>query len=51
MTSMPSVGEVLLDLGEELLDLLGREVVDGDAFEQVLGGHEPALTPLAVIAP
>ena len=43
MTSMPSLREVLLDLGQELLDLLGREVLDGDRFEEVLGGDEPAL--------
>ena len=36
-------GEVVLDLGEELLDLLGGEVVDGDGFQEVLGGDEPAL--------
>src|SRR4029450_7749213 len=41
----PLAAQVLLDLGEELLHLFGREVVDGNRFEQVVGGHEPALTP------
>ena len=39
-------GEVLLDLRQELLDLLGGEVVDRDRFEEVLGGDEAALPPL-----
>ena len=39
-------GQVLLDLGQELLDLLGGEVVDRDRFEQVLGGDEATLPPL-----
>ena len=41
----PLGGQVLLDLGEELLDLLGCEIVDRDGFEQVLGGDETALPP------
>ena len=45
MTSIPLAAQVLLDLGEELLDLFGREVVDGNRFEQVVGGHEAAFTP------
>ena len=45
MTSMPSARQVLLHLRQELLDLLGGEVVDGDRFEEVLGGDEPALAP------
>ena len=36
-------GQVLLDLGEDVLDLLGREVVDRQGFQQVLGGDEAAL--------
>src|SRR5205085_2391898 len=40
------VAEVLLDLGQEVLDLLGREVLDGQALEQVLGRDEAALTAL-----
>ena len=38
-------GEVLLDLGQELLDLFGSEVVDGDGFEEVLGGDETTFPP------
>jgi len=34
---------VLLDRGQELLDLLGGQVVDGEALEEVLGGDEPPL--------
>ena len=41
----PLVAKVLLDLGQELLDLFGREVVDGNRLEQVVRGHEAALTP------
>src|SRR4029453_16463252 len=41
----PLAAKVLLDLGQELLDLFGREVVDGNRFEQVIRGHEAALTP------
>jgi hypothetical protein len=36
-------GEVFLHLCQELLDLLLREVVDGDGFEEVFGGDEAAL--------
>ena len=39
----PLAAQVLLDLRQELLDLLGREVVDRNRFEQVLGGDETAL--------
>ena len=38
-------GEVVLHLGEELLHLLGGEVVHRDGFQQVLRGHETALAP------
>ena len=38
--------EVVADLGQELLDLLGGEVVDRDRLEQVLGRDEAALAPL-----
>jgi hypothetical protein len=34
---------MFLHLREELFDLLLREVVDGDGFEEVLGGDEAAL--------
>src|SRR5207244_9103930 len=38
--------KVLLDLGEEVLDLLRREVLDRKALEQVLGGDEAAFAAL-----
>jgi hypothetical protein len=34
---------MLLDLGEELLDLFGREVFDGDRLEEVLRRYESSL--------
>src|SRR5205807_8282244 len=37
------VAQVLLDLGQEVLDLFGGEVLDGKGFEEVLGRDEPAL--------
>jgi hypothetical protein len=38
--------EVLLDLGEELLDLLGADVLDREPLDQVLAGDEaPLPTP------
>ncbi len=40
----PLAAQVLLDLGEEVLDLFGREVLDRDGFEDVFGGHEAPLT-------
>src|SRR5205085_1551628 len=40
----PLAAEVLLDLRQELLDLLGGEVLDRNAVQEVFGGDEPALT-------
>src|SRR5205823_673111 len=37
--------QMLLDLGEELLDLFGREVLDGDGLEEVLRRDESSLAP------
>ena len=39
-------GEVVADLGQEVLDLLRREVVDGDGLQQILGRYEASLPPL-----
>ena len=37
--------QMLLDLGEELLDLFGREVLDRDGLEEVLRRDESSLAP------
>jgi len=37
------LAEMVLDLGQEVLDLLGGEVLHREAFEQLLGGDEAAL--------
>jgi hypothetical protein len=37
---------MLLDVREELLDLLGREVVDRNGLEQIVGGDEATLPAL-----
>ena len=45
MTSMPSVVRCSWMLGEELLDLFGREVFDRDRLEEVLRRYESSLAP------
>ena len=46
ITSIALGRQVLLDRRQELLDLLGGEVVDRDGFQQVLGRDEAALAAL-----